>query len=109
MTTQEHTDQADLSKKIASKEQLKMRARKEAQRSIWMNVSLFGLVGWSVAIPALLGAWLGHWLDGKMNDQISWTLTCLFTGLILGCFNAGYWIKKEHKAIHHEINDNGNE
>ena len=105
MNSSKATESSELSKKIASKEAWKVRALKKGKRSIWMNVSLFGLVGWSVTIPSLLGAWFGHWLDGKMNDQVSWTLTFLFAGLALGCFNAGYWIRKENKAIHNELND----
>lgn len=56
---------------------------------------MFGLVGWSVAIPAVLGIALGIWLDRAFPSRLSWTLTLLIAGLVLGCLNAWYWIKRE--------------
>ncbi|MEZ4897020.1 MAG: AtpZ/AtpI family protein [Saprospiraceae bacterium] len=103
MTQSKDTGSVNLANKIAAEENLKLRARKENKRSVWMNISLFGLVGWSVTIPAMLGAFLGHWMDHRLNDQASWTLTFLLIGLLLGCLNAAYWIRKEQRAIHHEI------
>jgi len=103
MTQSKDTGSVNLANKIAAEENLKLRARKENKRSVWMNISLFGLVGWSVTIPAMLGAFLGHWMDRRLNDQASWTLTFLLIGLLLGCLNAAYWIRKEQRAIHHEI------
>ena len=103
MTQSKDTGSVNLANKIAAEENLKLRARKENKRSVWMNISLFGLVGWSVTIPAILGAFLGHWMDRRLNDQASWTLTFLLIGLLLGCLNAAYWIRKEQRAIHHEI------
>jgi ATP synthase protein I len=56
---------------------------------------MFGLVGWSVAIPTLLGIALGVWLDREFPAEHSWTLTFLFIGVLLGCLNAWYWVRQE--------------
>jgi hypothetical protein len=56
---------------------------------------MFGLVGWSVAIPTVAGALFGVWLDHLWPSRISWTLTCLFVGLLWGCRQAWFWIEKE--------------
>ena len=56
-------------------------------------------------VPTLLGAFLGRWLDSKYSSGISWTLTFTITGLIIGCLNAYYWVKKELKGIHGRPND----
>ena len=78
-------------------------ARKlEARRSpvhAWFGLGMMGLIGWSVAIPTLLGAGLGLWLDKRHGDH-SWTLALLIAGLTLGCFNAWHWVAKEDKAMH---------
>jgi ATP synthase protein I len=41
-------------------------------------------------------------LDKKFSGQISWTLTFLFLGIVLGCWNAWYWVQKERKLIEKE-------
>ncbi len=56
---------------------------------------MFGLVGWSVAIPTLIGIAVGVWLDRRWPGQVSWTLTFLIIGVALGCLNAWYWVKQE--------------
>jgi len=56
---------------------------------------MFGVVGWTVAITTIIGVALGIWIDRTWPSSYSWTLTLLFIGLIVGCLNAWYWIKKE--------------
>jgi ATP synthase protein I len=58
---------------------------------------MFGMVGWSVAVPTLLGIALGVWLDRRFDGRISWTLTMLFLGVALGCWTAWYWIERESR------------
>jgi ATP synthase protein I len=58
---------------------------------------MFGLVGWSVAIPTLIGIVLGIWIDSAWPSQYSWTLMGLIMGVIVGCLNAWYWVKRESR------------
>ena len=55
---------------------------------------MFGVVGWSVAIPTLIGVAVGLWIDGRWPSRFSWTLMLLIVGVALGCINAWYWVKK---------------
>lgn len=87
----------ELSEKVGKSALRKITARKERHRSIWFGMGMFGLVGWSVAIPTLLGAALGRWIDQKWPSTYSWTLMLLFFGLALGCLNAWRWVKEESK------------
>ncbi|MFP3868376.1 MAG: AtpZ/AtpI family protein [Desulfobacteraceae bacterium] len=87
----------ELSRQIAVKQQRKLKARQRRDRPIWFGLGMFGLVGWSVAIPTLIGVAIGIWLDMKLPTRFSWTLTLLFVGIILGCLNAWYWIKRESR------------
>ena len=82
---------------VGAKEQRKLRARSEQDRDVWFGLGMFGLVGWSVAIPTLIGVALGVWLDRKWDMTVSWTLTGLFAGVFVGCLNAWYWIKRESR------------
>ncbi len=81
-------------RQIAKKSDRKLKARKEA-KNIWFGLGMFGMVGWSVAIPSLLGIGLGIWIDTHTQSKYSWTLMLLVIGVALGCFNAWYWISKE--------------
>lgn len=81
-------------RQIAKKSDRKLKARKEA-KNIWFGLGMFGMVGWSVAIPSLLGIGLGIWIDTHIQSKYSWTLMLLVIGVALGCFNAWYWISKE--------------
>lgn len=81
-------------KQVESKADRKIKARRE-KKSIWFGLGMFGMVGWSVAIPALIGIALGIWIDTHIPSRYSWTLMLLVFGIILGCFNAWYWIDKE--------------
>ncbi|MEM7759186.1 MAG: AtpZ/AtpI family protein [Cyanobacteria bacterium P01_A01_bin.40] len=82
---------------IASKSDRKLKAKKE-KNNIWLGFGTFGMVGWSVAIPTLLGIGLGVWIDTHIESKYSWTLMLLFVGVVLGCLNAWYWIMKESQG-----------
>ncbi len=73
----------------------KLRARRESRHTAWFGMGMFGLVGWSVAVPTLIGTALGLWLDENWPTRHSWTLTFLIIGMALGCLNAWYWVKQE--------------
>lgn len=62
-----------------------------------MGLGMMGMVGWSVAAPTLLGAFVGGWLDSRYPEGRSWTLALLVAGLVTGCVNAWYWVTKENK------------
>ena len=59
---------------------------------------MFGLVGWSVAVPIVAGVALGVWIDRNWPGDVSWTLTLLLAGAVLGAFNAWYWVQREGRG-----------
>lgn len=98
-------DGPNLSNRIGSKAALKLRAQRNPTRGVWSGLGMMGLIGWSVAIPTLLGAALGLWLDRRNPGGRSWTLALLVAGLVIGCFNAWHWVDKEDQAIREEQED----
>ena len=73
-------------------------AQTQGRRSVWFGFGMFGLIGWAVAIPTVLGITLGIWLDRHWPaGQISWTISLLFVGIILGCINAWRWVNRERR------------
>lgn len=89
-----------LAERIGHKADRHQQARRQAKHGLWFGLGMFGLVGWSVAIPTVLGIAMGLWLDRKWPGPPSWTLTLLFLGVILGCRNAWYWIERERHGNH---------
>lgn len=89
----------DVGKKAVRKAQAR---HKDRRGSIWFGLGTFGMVGWSVAVPTLIGILLGIWLDQATSMQFSWRLTLMFVGLGIGCLNAWYWIAKERQHIEAE-------
>jgi len=85
--------------KVATAEERKLKSKRRGVQGIWMGLGMFGLIGWSVAIPTLLGVLLGVYIDGHFPGVHSWTLSLLIVGLFLGCMNAWHWVAKEEKAI----------
>lgn len=86
---------------VARKARHKQAALKAKGQPPWHGLNVFGIVGWSVAIPTLVGIALGVWLDNRFHHQHSWTLTLLPVGLLIGCATAWHWISQEERQIHH--------
>ena len=93
---------------IGAKAARKLKAQRQVTQTVWSGLGMMGMVGWSVAVPTLLGAALGLWLDKHHPGSHSWTLMLLAIGLGFGCFNAWHWVAKEDREIH-EQEGNGHE
>lgn len=94
-----HPTQLELLTVVADKEARKLQARRAQNKSVWFGLGMFGMIGWSVAVPTLLGLALGIWLDQHWSVSFSWTLTLLFIGIALGCLNAWFWVTREREWI----------
>lgn len=84
----------ELLKKIEKESSKKIKAKEEGDE-IMFGLGLFGIVGWSIAIPTVLGIALGVFLDKRFTGSFSWTITLLFAGVIIGSFNAWHWIEEK--------------
>ena len=94
-----------LSEEVGAKAARKLRARRHSGEGVWFGLGMMGLIGWSVAIPTLLGVALGLWLDRHYPGTHPWTLALLMAGLAIGCFNAWHWVTKEGNAIQDDQGD----
>jgi ATP synthase protein I len=97
-----HRARRDLERDISAKEERKIKARQDEHRTVWFGLGTFGLVGWSVTVPALIGISLGLWIDARWPSRFSWTLMLLVLGLAFGCFNAWRWIMRESQEQHED-------
>lgn len=90
-----HETRSDMERQVGRKEQRRLRARQAGDRSVWFGLGMFGVIGWSIAVPMILGIALGLWIDAKFDSQRSWTLMLMVAGLGVGCLNAWSWVRRE--------------
>ena len=93
------------SDEVARKEKRKLKAQHQKSNA-WSGLGMMGMIGWSVAVPSLLGAALGILLDKRHPQSFSWTLSLLFVGIITGCIIAWHWVDKEDKEMHNNKQEN---
>lgn len=105
MNSSDKKDENEFSAQIERKEKRKLKAQQVNSGSVWAGLGMFGMIGWSIAIPTLLGAALGIWLDRKHVESFSWTLSGLMVGLIAGCAIAWFWVAKEDREMHQNNKD----
>jgi ATP synthase protein I len=98
-------DEPAFSRQVGAQAARKLKARRGATRSIWFGLGMSGLIGWSVTVPALIGAALGIWVDHHYPSKFSWTLMMLLFGLLIGCFNAWHWVDSEYKEMQDKPDD----
>ena len=88
------TPDEELIEQIERDSQKKIKSQEEGSE-IMFGLGLFGIVGWAIAIPTLIGIFIGVFLDKKFTQSFSWTLTLLFAGVVMGALNAWHWIKEK--------------
>ena len=91
---------AKFSGTVGRKVTRKLKARRDGAPLVWFGLGVMGLIGWSVAVPTLLGAALGIWLDNRHPGAHPWTLALLMAGLTIGCFTAWHWVAQQDKDMH---------
>ena len=108
MNNESPDDRPDFAEQADAQAARKLKARRNVAHGVWFGLGMMGLIGWSIALPTLLGAALGLWLDKRHAGTHSWTLALLVAGLAIGCFNAWHWVAKEEQTMRDE-EDSANE
>ena len=85
--------------RILARANAKLQAQRIGAPPVSLGLGMFGIIGWSVAVPTVLGALLGHWLDAHHRGAHAWTLALLVTGLVVGCASAGVWISAQTRLL----------
>lgn len=94
MGKEKPTAEEELLKQIEKESLKKIKAQDEGDE-IMFGLGVFGIIGWSVSLPTVMGIALGVFLDKRFTQGFSWTITLLFAGIVLGSFNAWKWIKEK--------------
>lgn len=77
----------------------RLAAEAEEDRSFWFGLGAMGVIGWSVAVPTVIGIAAGLWLDRNVGGPVSWTLTLLLGGVIAGSATAWRWVMQAQAEI----------
>ena len=86
----------ELTRRIELQARRMQKAERERPTILAQTVYL-GSLGVMFILPVVGGAYLGHWLDGKMAGySMRWTLSLLCLGIIVGAFNV-YWLIRSHE------------
>ena len=94
-------------KEVDLREKRKLRTRRKKTGDAWFGLGMFGVVGWSVAVPMVLGMFAGVWIDLKWPGPPSWTLMLMLIGIIIGCVNAWFWVSRQQRIITGERENDG--
>jgi ATP synthase protein I len=79
------------SEKVERSAEELMKAR-EGKSGFWHYARVLGVGGWLFVIPVIAGAYLGRYLDGKKEGNVSWTLTLIIIGIAVGVYNVWYFL-----------------
>ena len=92
-----HPDKsADLATDAIARRAARMKSTREAPGpSPLRGFGTFGMIGWSIAVPTVGGAFLGLWLERVAPQSFSWPIALILGGVVLGAFIAAAWINKE--------------
>ena len=94
------TQQADILAQKAEK------LSKRSKRQYIYRITVLTIYGFQVAIPVLIGIFLGQFLDKSLRPiHFSWTLNLILICFIIGFYNANRWfyhtigLKKRKKGV----------
>lgn len=81
-------------KAIRRRAERMQQTRNEPKYSPLNGLGVFGLIGWSVALPTVAGAFLGMWLNRVAPQSFSWPMALILGGAVIGAMVAWSWIDK---------------
>ncbi len=87
-----------LRRTVLRKTMRRERARRRGDESPWAWLGTFGLVGWTVVVPTLLGVAAGIFVDDRVDSSVSFTITFLIVGAAVGLSMAWHWVRRESES-----------
>ena len=71
------------------------RQRRAGEPSFAFYLAQIGVLGWTIVLPALVGLFVGRWIDHRLGTGIFWTGPLLLLGLAAGCWAAWRWMHRQ--------------
>ena len=89
--------QEGMQESVARFEQRRRRWRGEGPRALVMALTVIG-IGWTIAIPTVLGFLCGHWLDQRYRSGVVLSAGLGMLGLTIGCYSAWRHIAQQRES-----------
>lgn len=65
------------------------------RRTLLGQTAYLGAIGVMIALPIVVGAYVGRWLDGISSGYaVHWTVSCIFLGIVIGAINVYLFLKE---------------
>lgn len=89
------TDADERLRKRVENQARRMRQAQRDQPTLLAQTAYVGTLGLLFAVPVVLGAYAGLWLDHHVEGySVHWTLLMIALGVAIGSFNV-YWFVRE--------------
>jgi len=86
--------QDDLRKQV-ERQARRMKRAEEERPTLMAQTVYIGTLGLLFVLPTVGGAYLGHWLDNRMEGySTQWTISLILTGVILGAINVYLFLRE---------------
>ncbi|MEW9798608.1 AtpZ/AtpI family protein [Alteromonas sp. CYL-A6] len=85
-------DRKSLEKRVARQSRQWQKAGRD--RHFLSQLGLLGTLGLLFVIPLVAGAYLGSWLDARLEGfSTRWTVSLIIVGVFVGAFNVYFYIR----------------
>lgn len=82
---------AEAARRAADREES---GRRTPEPSLGVRLGQIGVLGWTIVIPALIGVFVGRWLDERFGTGIFFSAPLLMIGIAIGCWSAWKWMHR---------------
>lgn len=87
-------ERRDLLAAVRLRRERRRKRLREGEGSVASYLGQVGVLGWTIVLPALVGLFVGRWLDRRFTSGIFWTAPLMLLGLGLGCWSAWKWLRR---------------
>ena len=63
-------EETTFSRQVGAQAARKLKAQRGAAKSVWFGLGMSGLIGWSVTVPTLIGAAVGHLGGQALSESV---------------------------------------
>ena len=90
----QNPDREKLKRKV-EKEAARMKRAEKERGTLMAQTASLGVLGVLLILPAIVGAYLGRWLDSRIEGySVRWTVSLIVLGLFIGAVNVYLYIKE---------------